>query len=77
MTFTEITCDENLGPFNYNSRSNTNFSAYWTDTSWDTFEPMNAKTLTNTQDSRETLRQVNRRGSGSYEMCRCLYPFQR
>ena len=50
MTFiiTEITCDENLGPFNYNSRSNfsrSNFSAYWTDTSWDTFEPMNAKTI--------------------------------
>ena len=45
MTFTEITCDENLGPFNYNSRSNTNFSADWTDTSWDTFEPMNGKTI--------------------------------
>ena len=43
MTFTEISCDENLGPFNYNSRSN--FSADWTDTSWDTFEPMNAKTI--------------------------------
>ena len=71
MTFTEITCDENLGPFNYNSRSNTNFSAYWTDTSWDTFEPMNAKTIV-----REVTGQVARKSSRpkSYrpkpELCR-------
>ena len=72
-----VTKTYNVSLFNQNSRSR--FLVFRLDTSWDTFEPMNAKTIVRDNDSRGTRRLVSlhRGRCRSYKVCCCLYPFQR
>ena len=86
MSFIEITCYENL-VHSTNLEFQIQFLIFrltLLGTSWGTFEPINAKTIVRDQTYEQTLSTVEALpdklidvGVEFYQVCRCLYPFQR